>query len=74
MQLVEIRVQGHLDKAWFEWFEGFSITHLDGDQTLLSGTVHDQADLYGLIAKLRDLGARLISVNYGSGGSLNISE
>ena len=64
MAKVEIRVQGHLDKAWIEWFEGFSMSYLEGDQTLLSGEIRDQAALYGLIAKLRDLGAKLISVNF----------
>ena len=63
MAKVEIQVQGHLDKAWIEWFEGFTMTHLENHQTLLSGSVHDQAALYGLIAKLRDLGAKLVSVN-----------
>ena len=41
MAKVEIRVQGHLDEAWIEWFEGFSMTHLEGNQTLLSGNVSD---------------------------------
>jgi hypothetical protein len=74
MAKVEIRVQGHLDKAWTEWFEGFAMTHLDGNQTLLSGNIRDQAALYGLIAKLRDLGAKLISVNYEDGTSKDTSE
>jgi hypothetical protein len=67
MEKVEIRIKGHLDDAWDEWFEGFTITHLEENQTLLSGDIPDQSALYGLIAKLRDLGAQLISVNYGCG-------
>ena len=51
--------------GWADWLEGFTITHLDNDQTALKGTVTDQAALYGLIGKLRDLGLNLISVNYG---------
>jgi len=74
MANVEIRVQGHLDKTWKEWFEGFTMTHLKNHQTLLSGDIRDQAALYGLIAKLRDLGAKLISVNYGEESSLNTSK
>jgi hypothetical protein len=65
MSSVEIRVQGHLDLAWADWLEGFTIKHLEREVTLLTGTVTDQSALYGLIAKLRDLGVKLISVNYG---------
>ena len=64
MQRVEIRVQEHLDKQWAEWLEGFTITHTDQDETILCGSVSDQAAMYGIIAKLRDLGVKLISVNF----------
>lgn len=63
MQHVEIRVEGHLDKDWAEWLEGFTLIHAEGSETLLMGTVEDQAALYGLIARLRDLGVKLVSVN-----------
>jgi hypothetical protein len=56
---VEIRVQGKIDEHWSAWFEDMKITHLDPDETSLTGTVRDQAALYGLIAKLRDLGLLL---------------
>ena len=62
---VEIIIQGHLDPAWTDWLEGFTITHVEGEQTSLDGTVTDQASLYGLIAKLRDLGVQLVSITYG---------
>ena len=65
MQRVEIRVMGHLDQSLAEWLDGFNLTHTEGDETILTGDVKDQAALYGLIAKLRDLGAKLISVNSG---------
>ena len=65
MSQIEIRVDGHLDLSWADWLEGFTITHTQDDQTLLTGTVPDQASLYGLIGKLRDLGLKLISVHYG---------
>ena len=63
MQHVEIRVKGHLDTQWAEWLDGLSITHSEQNETILSGPVQDQAALYGLIAKLRDLGLPLLSVN-----------
>ena len=59
---VEIRVQGRIDEQWSEWFEGLSIRHTDQDETVLSGRVVDQAALYGLLAKLWDLGLPLLSV------------
>jgi len=62
MQHVEIRVKGRIDERWSEWFDGLTITHTDQDETILSGTVVDQAALYGLLAKLRDLGLPLLSV------------
>lgn len=61
MQRVEIRVKGHLDAKWAEWFEGLEFTYLETGDTLLTGCITDQAALYGLIAKLRDLGAKIIS-------------
>jgi len=65
MQHVEIRVEGHLDPTWAEWLDGFDLAHTEQGETILAGKVQDQAALYGLIAKLRDLGAKLISVNSG---------
>ncbi len=62
MHSVEIRVKGRIDERWSSWFEDLTITHTD-DETVLSGAVADQAALYGLLAKLRDLGLPLVSVN-----------
>ena len=64
MQRVEIRVKSHLDENWTEWLEGFALTHTEQDETVLTGAVKDQAALYGLMAKLRDLGVKLIAVNF----------
>lgn len=64
MQQAEIRIAGRLDAQWGECFEGFAITYTADAQTILTGSVPDQAALYGVIAKLRDLGVRLISVNF----------
>ena len=57
-----VRVKGHLDRCWSEWFDGLVLTHhLDGT-TVLAGAVVDQAALHGILAKIRDLGLTLISV------------
>ena len=56
-----IRVEGCLTDRWAEWFEGMTITQ-ENNQTLLTGPVVDQAALYGLLKKVRDLGMPLISV------------
>lgn len=63
MQHVEIRVQGQISERWSEWLEGLTIRHIEPDGTVLTGPVEDQAALYGLIAKLRDLGLPLSAVN-----------
>lgn len=62
MAQVEIRVKGRIDEHWSDWFDSLTITHTDQDETILTGPIADQAALYGLIAKLRDLGLPLVSV------------
>ena len=59
----EIRLEGHLDQQWSDWFGGLTITLGDNGETLLTGPVIDQAALYRLLKKVRDLGLPLISVN-----------
>ena len=61
--LYEIRLKGHLDDRWAEWFEGLTITLEEDGNTLLTGPVIDQAALHGLLKKVRDLGMPLISVS-----------
>ncbi|HEM61820.1 MAG TPA: hypothetical protein ENO24_05985 [Chloroflexi bacterium] len=63
MQRVEIRVKGQINDHWSEWFEGLALTHAEEGTTILSGLVVDQAALHGLLAKLRDLGLSILSVN-----------
>ena len=68
MQQIEIRVKGRIDKRWSEWLDDLTITHTDQDETVLAGPILDQAALYGLIAKLRDLGLPLLAVNVAKQG------
>ena len=59
----QIRIKGHLDSQWTEWFEGMTITLEANGDTLLTGSVIDQSALHSLLKKIRDLGMPLISVN-----------
>lgn len=59
----QIRVKSHLRSDWTDWFEGLTITLEDTGNTLLTGPVVDQAALYGVLKKVRDLGMLLISLN-----------
>ena len=57
----QIRIKGHLGPGWTDWFGGLAITLEENGDTLLTGTVEDQAALHGLLRKVRDLGMTLIS-------------
>jgi hypothetical protein len=59
----QIRLKGHLDAQWTDWFDGLSITLEDNGDTLLTGPVVDQAALHGLLKRVRDLGMSLVSVS-----------
>jgi hypothetical protein len=58
----QIRVKGYLDLDWSTWFDGLTITHDADGCTTIAGMVADQAALYGLIGKARDLGLILLMV------------
>ncbi len=58
----EIRIEGHLDELWTAHLAGLSIRHDADGTTALTGPLADQSQLYGTLAALRDLGARLVSV------------
>ena len=61
--IYQIRVKGHLDSQWRDWFENATITLEENGDTLLTCPVVDQAALHGLLKKIRDLGMPLLSVN-----------
>ena len=58
----EIRVKGHLDHRWVAWFDGLALTHETDGTTVICGQVADQAALFGLLHRIRDLGLPLVSV------------
>lgn len=58
----KIHVRGQLDDSWAEWFEGMAIEHPAQNETVLQGRVRDQAALYGMLNKLRNLGLELLDV------------
>ena len=58
-----IRIKGHLSDQWTNWFEGLTITLEEDGDTLLTGPVVDQAALFGLLKKVRDVGIPLVSIN-----------
>jgi hypothetical protein len=69
-----IRIQGHLGSEWTDWFEGLTITLEDNGETLLRGPVVDQAALYGLLRKVRDLGIPLLAVNRAHLGQVDAAD
>ena len=59
----QIRIEGHLGRPWANWFGGLTITLEENGDTLVTGPVVDQAALYGLLRKVRDLGMPLVSAH-----------
>ncbi len=70
----QIKIKGQLNSQWSEWFEGLTITLGEDGNTLLTGSVIDQAALHGVLKKVRDLGMPLLSVNSISPGPQDTSD
>lgn len=58
----QIRLKGHLDGRWASWFNDLTVIQAENGETVLTGPVPDQAALYGVLKKARDLGMSLLSV------------
>jgi len=63
MNWYEIRVQGHLDQDWSEWFDGLTISYDPDGNTRLCGSLTDETALHGVLIKVRDLALPLLAVN-----------
>jgi hypothetical protein len=72
--IYQIRIKGQLGRQWTDWFEGLTVTALDNGETLLTGSVVDQAALHGLLKKVRDLGMPLVSVSPVKPGQADVSD
>jgi hypothetical protein len=72
--IYQIRIKGHLGRHWANWFEGLTITALANGETLLTGPIADQAALYGLLRKVRDIGMPLVSVMRVKSGPADASD
>lgn len=58
----EIKINGHLEDRWTDWFQGLTFTHESDGTTTLSGPIKDQTALRGILNHISDLGLTLISV------------
>ncbi len=65
-EIYQIRVKGYLDPERSNWFDGLAITHTTTGETLLSGPILDQAELHGVLLKIRDLGLPLLEAKRSS--------
>jgi hypothetical protein len=74
VMVYQIRFKGHLGAQWTDWFGGLTVTLEENGDTLLTGQVVDQAALYGLLKKVRDLGMQLLSVNLVEPGPATLSD
>jgi len=59
---MKIKIKGHLDKKWKDWFDGMEINY-EGENTVLIGIVEDEAKIHGILNQIRDLNIKLISIN-----------
>jgi hypothetical protein len=63
---VQIRVKGHLDTSWSDWFDGLAIINQEMAEAILVGRLPDQTALHGVLSRISNLGLVLISVNAGT--------
>jgi hypothetical protein len=61
--LYQIRLKGYLGPQWAAYFDGLTLANGENGEALLIGMITDQAALHGVLAKIRDLGLPLLSVN-----------
>ena len=59
----KIKIKGHMDTKWADWFEGLQITNGKDGTSALYGSLPDQTALHSILRKIRDLNLQLISVN-----------
>ena len=57
-----IIIQNHLDEKWKAWFEGMEISY-EGDNTIITGNLRDEAHMHGILNQIRDLNLKIISIN-----------
>jgi hypothetical protein len=62
MPIYHIRIKGHLNQHWLNWFGGLTIRNEPNGEAVLAGQIHDQAALHGVLIKIRDLGLPLIAL------------
>jgi hypothetical protein len=62
-EIYGIRIQGHLQDRWAEWFEGLTLTRESDGTTTLCGPLPDQTALHSILLKIRDMNLKLISVS-----------
>ena len=58
----EIHIKGHLSANWSDWFDGLTVTNLEGGEPLISGALPDQAALYGVLNRMYTLNLTLLEV------------
>jgi len=62
-EVYQIKVRGKLNARWSDWFGGLAITHTMQGETVLAGSIRDQAELRGMLFRLTDLGLALVSLD-----------
>lgn len=69
----EIRIRGQLSAGWSAWFDGLTVVNCPDDETILSGSLPDQAALFGVLNRLYGLNLRLLSLTCSDNSPLRSS-